>query len=55
MGGHLSALCHGTPGEHPREGCATFTIRRFRPSRGMGASDLFGSQQYAPLIDVEIP
>jgi len=32
-----------------------FTIRRLRPSGGMGESDLFGSQQYAPLFDVEIP
>ncbi|MGH7331959.1 MAG: DUF4387 domain-containing protein [Candidatus Rokuibacteriota bacterium] len=31
-----------------------FTIRRLRPSGGMGESDLFGSQQYAPLFDVEI-
>ena len=32
-----------------------FTIRRLRPSGGLGESDLFGSQQYAPLFDVEIP
>jgi Domain of unknown function (DUF4387) len=32
-----------------------FTIRRLRPSGGMGESDLFGAQQYAPLFDVEIP
>ena len=32
-----------------------FTIRRLRPSGGMGESDLFSSQQYAPLFDVEIP
>jgi hypothetical protein len=32
-----------------------FTIRRLRSSGGMGESDLFGSQQYAPLFDVEIP
>ena len=32
-----------------------FTIRRLRPSGGMGETDLFGSQQYAPLFDVEIP
>ena len=31
------------------------TIRRARPSGGMGESDLFGSQQYAPLFDVDIP
>ena len=32
-----------------------FTIRRLKPSGGMGETDLFGSQQYAPLFDVEIP
>jgi hypothetical protein len=32
-----------------------FTIRRLRPSGSMGETDLFGSQQYAPLFDVEIP
>jgi hypothetical protein len=32
-----------------------FTIRRPRPSGSMGESDLFGSQQYAPLFDLEIP
>jgi hypothetical protein len=32
-----------------------FTIRRLRPSGGLGESDLFGSQQYAPPFDVEIP
>jgi uncharacterized protein DUF4387 len=32
-----------------------FTIRRMRPSGSMGESDLFGSQQYAPLFDIDIP
>jgi Domain of unknown function (DUF4387) len=32
-----------------------FTIRRQKPSGGMGETDLFGSQQYAPLFDIEIP
>jgi len=32
-----------------------FTIRRTVPSGGMGETDMFGSQQYAPLFDVEIP
>ena len=32
-----------------------FTIRRLQPSGSMGESDLFGSQQYPPLFDVEIP
>jgi hypothetical protein len=32
-----------------------FTIRRLRPSGSLGESDLFGSQQYAPLFDVDIP
>ena len=32
-----------------------FTTRRLRPSGSVGERDLFGSQQYAPLFDVEIP
>lgn len=32
-----------------------FTIRRSRPSGSPGESDVFGSQQYAPLFDVEVP
>lgn len=32
-----------------------FTIRRLRPSGSPGESDVFGSQQYAPLFDVEVP
>lgn len=32
-----------------------FTIRRLRPSGSPGETDVFGSQQYAPLFDVEIP
>jgi len=32
-----------------------FTIRRLKPSGGMGETDLFGSQQYAPLFDIDIP
>lgn len=32
-----------------------FTIRRAKPSGGMGETDTYGSQQYAPLFDVEIP
>lgn len=32
-----------------------FTIRRASPSGGPGDSDIFGSQQYAPLLDLEIP
>ena len=32
-----------------------FTIRRPRPSGGPGDADVFGSQQYAPLLDVVIP
>ena len=31
-----------------------FTIRRPQPSGCQGESDLYGSQQYAPLFDVEI-
>lgn len=32
-----------------------FTIRRKRPSGSQGETDMFGSQQYAPLFAVEIP
>jgi len=32
-----------------------FTIDRLRPSGSPGDSDIFGSQQYAPLLDVQIP
>jgi hypothetical protein len=32
-----------------------FTINRNRPSGSPGDPDIFGSQQYAPLLDVEVP
>lgn len=32
-----------------------FTIRRLKPSGSPGESDVFGSQQYAPLFDVVVP
>jgi Domain of unknown function (DUF4387) len=32
-----------------------FTIRRSRPSGSPGETDVFGSQQYAPLFDVLVP
>lgn len=32
-----------------------FTLYRSRPSGSAGESDIFGSQQYAPLLDIEIP
>jgi hypothetical protein len=32
-----------------------FTIYRLRPSGGPGDPDIFGSQQYAPLLDIEVP
>ncbi len=32
-----------------------FTIRRTRPSGSPGETDVFGSQQYAPLFAVEVP
>lgn len=31
-----------------------FTIRRLRPSGSAGESDVFGAQQYGPLLDVEL-
>ena len=32
-----------------------FTIYRLRPSGSAGDGDIFGAQQYAPLLDIEIP
>jgi len=32
-----------------------FTIYRDRPSGSPGDTDIFGAQQYAPLLDIEIP
>ncbi|WP_410979253.1 DUF4387 family protein [Cobetia sp. SIMBA_158] len=32
-----------------------FTIARTNPSGSPGDGDIFGSQQYAPLLDIEIP
>ncbi len=32
-----------------------FTILRSRPSGSAGDGDIFGAQQYAPLLDVKIP
>jgi hypothetical protein len=37
-------------------GCAIkFTIYRDRPSGSPGDPDIFGAQQYAPLLDIEVP
>ena len=32
-----------------------FTLNRLKPSGSFGEGDIFGCQQYAPLLDVEIP
>ena len=32
-----------------------FTIERLKPSGSPGDSDIFGCQQYPPLLDIEIP
>ena len=32
-----------------------FTIYRDRPSGSPGDPDIFGAQQYAPLLDLEVP
>ena len=32
-----------------------FTLKRSRPSGSPGERDVFGSQQYPPLFDIEIP
>lgn len=31
-----------------------FTLKRLRPSGSAGESDVFGAQQYGPLLDLEI-
>lgn len=37
-------------------GCAIkFTVYRSRPSGSPGDPDIFGAQQYAPLLDLEVP
>ena len=37
-------------------GCAIkFTIYRLTPSGSAGDGDIFGAQQYAPLLDIEVP
>jgi hypothetical protein len=30
-------------------------LRRIRPSGAIGETDVFGAQQYAPLLDFEVP
>lgn len=32
-----------------------FTIKRLRPSGSFGEGDIFGCQQYPPLLDIEVP
>ena len=32
-----------------------FTIHRLRPSGSPGDADIFGAQQYAPLLDIDVP
>ncbi|MEW6425858.1 MAG: DUF4387 family protein, partial [Bacillota bacterium] len=32
-----------------------FTIYRKRPSGSPGDADVFGCQQYPPLLDIEVP
>jgi hypothetical protein len=32
-----------------------FTVYRLQPSGSPGDPDIFGSQQYAPLLDLEVP
>jgi hypothetical protein len=32
-----------------------FTIYRRMPSGSPGDADIFGSQQYGPLLDIEVP
>ncbi len=32
-----------------------FTVYRSRPSGSPGDTDIFGAQQYAPLLEIEVP
>ncbi|MFP3978985.1 DUF4387 domain-containing protein [Marinobacter sp. KMM 10035] len=32
-----------------------FTIKRLKPSGSAGDGDIFGAQQYAPFLDIEVP
>lgn len=32
-----------------------FTLYRLRPSGSAGDPDIFGAQQYAPLLDIDVP
>jgi uncharacterized protein DUF4387 len=32
-----------------------FTISRLQPSGSPGDADIFGAQQYGPLLDIEVP
>ena len=38
-----------------RRNAIKFTIYRLRPSGSPGDPDIFGAQQYAPLLDIEVP
>ena len=57
----VSALLHVNPNritdfvEYDPGLAIKFTILRDRPSGSVGDGDIFGAQQYAPLLDVEIP
>ncbi len=41
--------------EFPPGNAIKFTIYRDRPSGSPGDPDIFGAQQYAPLLDVAVP
>ena len=32
-----------------------FTFYRLHPSGNVGDADIFGSQQYGPLLDIQVP
>jgi len=52
----LSCATAGETRTDNAKGCAIkFTIYRARPSGSAGDADIFGCQQYAPLLDIEIP
>lgn len=41
--------------EFPPANAIKFTMRRLRPSGSPGDTDIFGSQQYAPLLSIVVP
>lgn len=40
---------------HPFANAIKFSIRRPIPSGSIGDSDIYGAQQHAPLLEIEVP